>query len=113
MDLEHFHEFVTSHPGVRRTPAGGAAPRETPGRLVARELDAAHVAVRVPFDVRDALLNQHPDVFSVPPRFSQHMIVVADLDAGDDRAVEDAVSSAWRMQGEHIDNGLGGQSDDW
>lgn len=70
-----------------------------------------HVAVRVPFDVRDALLHHHPDVFSVPPRFAKHMIVVADLDAEDDGAVEDAVTAAWRMQAEHMDNGLGGQSD--
>ena len=65
---------------------------------MARELDATHVAVRVPFDVRDALLHQHPDVFSVPPRFAKHMMVVADLGAGDDGAVEDAVESAWRLQ---------------
>jgi hypothetical protein len=111
VDLDDFHEFATSLAGVRRTSAGGAARWQFRGRLVARELDAAHVAVRVPFDVRDALLHQHPDVFSVPPRFAKHMIVVADLDAGDGDAVEDAVTSAWRLQAEHIDNGSGGQSD--
>lgn len=111
MDLDEFHEIATSLSGVRRTSAYGAARWQWKGRLVARELDAAHVAVRVPFDVRDALLHQHPDVFSVPPRFAKHMIVVADLEAGDDGAVEDAVTSAWRMQAEHIDDGLGGQSD--
>lgn len=56
------------------------------------------MAVRVPFDVRDALLQQHPAVFSIPPRFAKHMMVVADLDAGDDGAVEDAVEAAWRLQ---------------
>ena len=65
------------------------------------------MAVRVHFDVRDALLHQYPDVFSVPHRFAKHMIVVADLDAGDDGAVEDAVTSAWRMQAESIDGRLG------
>jgi hypothetical protein len=34
----------------------------------------------------------------VPPRFAKHMMVVADLDTGDDGAVEDAVESAWRLQ---------------
>jgi len=57
------------------------------------------VVVRVPFDVRDALLRQYPDVFSVPSRFAKHMMVVADLTAGDDGAVEDAVTAAWRLQG--------------
>ena len=67
---------------------------------MARELDETHVAVRVPFDVRDVLLHEYPDVFSVPPRFAKHMMVVADLAAGDDGAVEDAVASAWRLQAE-------------
>jgi hypothetical protein len=67
-------------------------------RLVARELDATHVVVRVPFDARDELLHQHPDAFSVPTRFARHMMVVADLGAGDDGAVEDALEYAWRLQ---------------
>lgn len=67
--------------------------------------------MRVPFEVRDALLQQHPDVFSVPHRFAKHMIVVADLRAADDGAVEDAVASAWLMQSEHVDDVSGGPSD--
>ncbi len=59
--------------------------------------------MRVPFDVRDVLLSQHPDVFSVPPRFTKHMMVVADLAIGDDDAIEDAVTAAWRMQAEIAD----------
>jgi hypothetical protein len=98
VDLGGFDDLATSLTGVRRTSAGGAARWQLRGRLVARELDATHVAVRVPFDVRDALLQQYPDVFSVPPRFAKHMMVVADLAAGDDGAVEDAVASAWRLQ---------------
>jgi hypothetical protein len=102
VDLDAFHELVTSLAGVRRTSANGVARWQFHGRLVARELDSTHVAVRVPFDVRDALLHQHPDVFTVPPRFAKHMMVVADLDAGDDGAVEDAVVSAWRLQADGI-----------
>lgn len=98
MDLDAFNELATSLADVRRTSAGGLARWQCHGRLVARELDATHVVVRVPFDVRDALLHQHPDVFSVPSRFAKHMMVVADLDAGDDGAVEDAVEAAWRLQ---------------
>jgi hypothetical protein len=99
VDLSAFDDLATSLTGVRRTSsAGGAARWQFQGRLVARELDTTHVAVRVPFDVRDALLHQYPDVFSVPPRFAKHMMVVADLAAGDDAAVEDAVESAWHLQ---------------
>jgi len=98
MDRDTFNSLATSLPGVRRRSADGLARWQYDGRLVARELDATHVVVRVPFDVRDALLRQHPDVFAVPSRFAKHMMIVADLDAGDDGAVEDAVESAWRLQ---------------
>lgn len=98
VDMKTFDHLATSFEGVRRTSAGGLARWQYQGRLVARELDATHVVVRVPFDVRDALLQQHPDVFSVPSRFKKHMMICADLDAGDDGAVEDAVESAWRHQ---------------
>jgi len=98
VDLAAFHELAAALPGVRRTSASGAARWQFQGRLVARQLDATHVVVRVPFDVRDALLHQHPHVFSIPPRFAKHMMVVADLDAGDDGALEDALVSAWRLQ---------------
>lgn len=113
MDLDAFDELATSLAGVRRTSVDGAARWQHRGRLVARELDATHVVVRVPFDVRDALLRQHPDVFSVPRRFAKHMMVVADLAAGDDGAVEDAVTSAWRMQVEDKDVSPGGQPGGW
>ncbi len=98
VDRDTFDDLATSLAGVRRTSAGGLARWQYKGRLVARELDATHVAVRVPFDVRDALLHQHPEVFSVPTRFTKHMMVVADLGAEEDGAVEDAVESAWRLQ---------------
>ena len=99
VDLEAFHELATSLAGVRRTRAGGQARWERNGRLVARELDAVHVVVRMPFDARDALLHQYPSVFSVPTRFTKHMMVVADLAAGDDGAVEEALIAGWRLQG--------------
>jgi hypothetical protein len=106
VDLDTFNELAISRAGVRRTSAGGLARWQYEGRLIARELDATRVVVRVPFDVRDVLLHQHPDVFSVPNRFAKHMMVVADLDAGNDGAVEDAVESAWRLQTEgDVDSG--------
>jgi hypothetical protein len=71
-----------------------------------------HVAVRVPFDVRDVLLHENPDVFSVPTRFAKHMMVEADLDAGSDGVVEDAVESACRLQAQgELDSG--DEQGDW
>jgi hypothetical protein len=98
VDLDSFHALTASLAGVRRTSMHGAARWQCHGRLIARELDATHVVVRVSFDIREGLLRQHPHVFSVPPRFRKHMMVVADLAAGDDGAVEDALVSAWQLQ---------------
>lgn len=111
MDLDAFDGLAQSFAGVRRVSVGGAARWQIKGRLIARELDAGHVVVRVPFDVRDLLLQMHPEVFSVPARFAKHMMVVADLTAVADDAIEDAVVSAWRLQADgegDLDGGPGG-----
>lgn len=108
VDLDAFDDLAQSLTGVRRVSADGATRWQFKGRLIARELDATHVVVRVPFDVRDLLLQMHPQVFSVPARFAKHMMVVADLAAGGDDAVEDAVVSAWRLQAEDEGEADGG-----
>ena len=110
MDLDAFGEAAMSLAGVKRANSGGAARWQLRGRLVARELDAGHVVVRVPFDVRDALLRDHPDVFTVPPRFQKHMLVVADLAAGDDGAVEDALEAAYVLQAQRDAGDDGGNA---
>jgi hypothetical protein len=68
------------------------------GRVVARQLDDGHIVIRASFGTRDFLLHAFPDTFSVPKRFSKHMMVVADLANGDPDAVEDAVIAAWELQ---------------
>ncbi len=99
MDLERLDEMAMAMAGVGRRTERGLWRWQTRGRLVARVLDPTHVVVRVPFDVRDLLVRQHPAVFSVPSRFASHMMVVADLEAVDaDGAVLDAIESAWRLQ---------------
>ena len=68
------------------------------GRLVARQLDDNHVVIRASFDFRDFLLHSFPETFSVPRRFTRHMMIVADLEQGNADAVEDAVIAAWELQ---------------
>jgi hypothetical protein len=68
------------------------------GRLVARQLDDSHAVIRVHFDFRDVLLHSFPETFSVPKRFANHMMIVADLDNGNPDAVEDAFIGAWELQ---------------
>jgi hypothetical protein len=54
--------------GVRRTSPEGLAEWRYHGRLVARQLDDAHVVIRADFDYRDSALRQFPATFSVPTR---------------------------------------------
>ena len=68
------------------------------GRLVARQLDESHVVIRTAFDSRDFLLEWFPETFSVPRRYAKHMMTVADLEAGNPDAIEDAIVGAWELQ---------------
>ena len=84
--------------GVRRSTSDGLAQWRYHGRLVARQLDDAHVVIRADFDYRDSLLRQFPETFTVPARYTKHMMIVADLANGDPGAIEDALEAAWQLQ---------------
>jgi hypothetical protein len=84
--------------GVRRTVKASLLEWRYHGRLVARQLDDAHVVIRADFDYRDWILRQFPETFSVPTRYIKHMMVVADLARGDAGAIEDALEAAWTLQ---------------
>lgn len=84
--------------GVRFSESAGLAEWRYHGRLVARQLDDAHLVIRADFDYRDQLLRQFPETFSVPARYAKHMMVVADLARGDADAIEDAFEAAWQLQ---------------
>lgn len=94
-EVDRLTEALT---GVRRTVVDGLAQWRYHGRLVARQLDDAHLVIRADFDYRDWLLRQFPGTFSVPARYSKHMMVIADLVSGDAGAIEDALEAAWRLQ---------------
>jgi len=94
-DIAHLAESLA---GVRRTAPRGLAEWRYHGRLVARQLDDAHLVIRADFDYRDSILRQFPATFSVPSRYIKHMMVVADLASGDAGAIEDALEAAWRLQ---------------
>jgi hypothetical protein len=57
-----------------------------------------HLVIRADFDYRDSIVRQFPGTFSVPDRYTKHMMVVADLAAGDAGAIEDALEAAWELQ---------------
>jgi len=98
MEISDVTRLAGALAGVRHTTREGLAEWRYHGRLVARELDGSHVVIRADFDYRDSLLRQFPETFSVPPRYSKHMMVVADLARGDAGAIEDALEAAWQLQ---------------
>ncbi len=98
MQISDIAELADGLTGVRETESAGLAQWRYQGRLVARQIDAAHVVIRADFDYRDEILREFPETFSVPTRYAKHMMVVADLADGDPGAIEDAVEAAWRLQ---------------
>ena len=102
VELEEAAAYAESLPGVKRK---GTATR--PGwyvddRLVARLAEPDVLVVRVPLDRREALLQQAPTTFGVPPRMESHHQAEVYLDRAaspaDVTAVREAIRLAWEMQ---------------
>ena len=98
MEIDDIAQLAGALAGVRRTSAEGLAQWRYHGRLIARQLDDAHVVIRADFDERDLMVRQFPGTFSVPNRYAKHMMVVADFRAGDAGAIEDALEAGWQLQ---------------
>lgn len=98
MRLEDVASLLSALSGVRHTTRAGRSEWRYRGRLVARQLDDEHVVIRAEFAVRDVLVRQHPETFSVPSQFEKHMMIVADVEKGDVAAIEDALAAAWALQ---------------
>jgi hypothetical protein len=98
MEIDDVARLAETLAGVRLRASDGLAEWRYHGRLVARQLDEIHLVIRADFDYRDAIVRQFPDTFSIPARYTKHMMVVADLAGGDAGAIEDAFATAWRLQ---------------
>ncbi len=98
MEISDVARLAESLAGVRLTVKESLTEWRYHGRLVARQLDDAHVVIRADFDYRDWMVRQFPGTFSVPTRYIKHMMVVADLARGDAGAIEDALEAAWNLQ---------------
>jgi hypothetical protein len=98
MQLADLSRIAAELDGVTERRRDGLLDWRYHGRLVARQLDDSHVVIRASFEVRDLLLQSFPETFSVPRRFAEHMMIVADLEGGNADAIEDAVIGAWELQ---------------
>ncbi|UYM04160.1 hypothetical protein [Solicola gregarius] len=98
MDLDDVDRIGSALDGVSARTNDGRREWRLRGRLIARELDERYLVIRAEFDVRDLLLRQSPETFSVPRRYEKHMMVVADVRDGDAGEIEDAIVAAWNLQ---------------
>ncbi len=98
MRLAEISGLTTQLDGVAERRRNGLLEWRYRGRLVARQLDHSHVVIRSSFDFKDFLLQSFPETFSMPARYRKHMMIVADLRAGNADAVEDAIIGAWELQ---------------
>jgi hypothetical protein len=98
VEIDDVADLAKALLGVRCTAPEGLAEWRYHGRVVARQLDKAHLVIRAGFDYRDSIVRQFPETFSVPTRYMKHMMVVADLASGDAGAIEDALEAAWELQ---------------
>lgn len=98
MKFDDVSRLASTLEGVRRTVVEGHAEWRYRGRMVARQLDSDRLAIRCDLDLRDALLRSFPETFHVPARYQKHMMVAANLAAGDPGAIEDALEAAWILQ---------------
>jgi hypothetical protein len=104
MRLSDLSDLAVQLDGVTERRSNGLLQWRYQGRLVARQLDHSHVVIRASFDFKDLLLQSFPETFAVPNRFRKHMMIVADLDAGNADAVEHAIIGAWEFQSARSDD---------
>ncbi|MHB1595183.1 MAG: hypothetical protein ACYCO9_11625 [Streptosporangiaceae bacterium] len=98
MEIEEVAHLASDLKGVRLRVNQGTEEWRLNGRLVARNIGAGQLLIRCDFDKRDSLLRSFPGTFSLPKRYLKHMMVVADLTAGDPGAIEEAIEAAWLLQ---------------
>jgi hypothetical protein len=98
VDVEDVGRLALEHVGVKRKGTEARPAWYVNDRLVVRWLDPTSVVIRAGFKERERLLVDHPDTFGVPPRFESHMMVVAELDRADPRAVARAITEAVELQ---------------
>lgn len=85
-------------PQVRRKGTAAVPAWYLHDRLVARLVDAHTAVVRVPLEVRDAVIAGCPDGFGVPPAFEAHHKVEVYLGEVSDAAAQGALDAAWQFQ---------------
>lgn len=98
IELAALTEHLAGRKGVRQSRMAGLLRWTVGGRLVARQLDEGAVVIRTGFRERERLVAEHPETFTLRPRFEAHLMVVAELPTASPSAVCDALDAAYALQ---------------
>jgi len=98
MTPDEVGRYAESLAGVKRKGTTARPAWYVHDRLVVRLEDPSTAVIRVPLGEREALLDEFPDSFGVPPRMEAHHKVEAYLDEADVAGVRRAIELAWEMQ---------------
>lgn len=98
MQLDELAKHLLALKGVRQSRPQGLVRWTVGGRLLARQLDDEAVVIRSEFERRERLLADHPETFTVRPRFETHMMVVAELPTASPSEVFEALDAAYALQ---------------
>jgi hypothetical protein len=98
MNLEDVAAYAESLAEVKRKGTDVRPAWYVRDRPVVRLHDPETLVIRVPLSRREALLEEFPDTFGVPPRMEAHHKVEAYLHQADPAGVRRAIRLAWEMQ---------------
>jgi hypothetical protein len=98
VNLDDVDRIARAHEGVKRKGTETRPAWYVDDRLVVRWLDPTSVVVRSSFAARERLLDDHPETFTLPPRFEAHMKVVVELDRADPDALARGIAEAVELQ---------------
>lgn len=90
--------IARGHEGVKRKGTEARPAWYVDDRLVVRWLDPTSVVVRSDFAARERLLEDHPETFTLPPRFENHRKVVVELAGADPEALARGITEAVELQ---------------
>jgi hypothetical protein len=97
--FDRVRRFARSMPGVEEGTAWGVPALRAAGKMICctaahRDAEPNTLVVMVPFEQRDALIDEQPDVYYVKPHYVAHPCVLVRLRAIRDDALRDLLITA-------------------
>lgn len=96
--IERLIQHVEALPRMKRKGTAAKPAWYVDDRLVARAEDRERWVIRCTFELREKLLEDHPETFGVRPSFEAHQKIEAYVQDGRIDAIQRALDAAWEMQ---------------